>query len=209
VPPNLHDRWTGDVAGFQGPETIKASAFEEIVAAHSQPHRRYHGVGHLEALFALLDQHAQSVTAPLTLHFAVWWHDVVYEPTASDNEARSAALARARLNEFGADPAIVDSVEALILATRNHWQAPAMGDGDYFLDGDIAILGAPTDIYDRYAADVRVEYSFAPDPLYRAGRSKFLSQAIVIEPLFRTTEFEKAYEETARANMRRELERLS
>lgn len=205
----LQERWTMDVAGLPGTDASKAAAFVEIIAGHSQAHRRYHGVAHLEALFTLLDQHATAVSAPLPLHFAVWWHDVVYEPQASDNEARSAALARERLTEFGASTALINTVEALILATRNHWDAPAMGDGDYFLDADIAILGAPQSVYDHYAADVRAEYSFAPEPLYRAGRSHFLAKAAQRTPLFRRPEFETAYGATARANMRRELASLT
>jgi predicted metal-dependent HD superfamily phosphohydrolase len=70
----------------------------------------------------------------------------VYEAKASDNDARSAALAQARLTELGATLDQVERVGALILATRNHWEAPDMGDGDYFLDVDIAILGAPPSI---------------------------------------------------------------
>ena len=204
--PALQDRWNIDVRDLPGAGAAKSSAFHEIIAAYSQPHRRYHGIGHLAALFALLDQHAQA--APLPLHFALWWHDIVYEPQASDNEARSAALARARLVDLGAGNAAIETVDRLILATRNHWDAPPMGDGDYFLDADIAILGAPPSVYDRYAHDVRAEYSFA-DPVYRAGRSRFLASAIQRQPLFRKPEFETAYAAMARANMRRELARLS
>src|SRR5690349_18119750 len=196
------------MAGLSGSDATKAAALDEIIAAHSQPHRRYHGVGHLEALFTLLDEHAKSVAEPLPLHFGVWWHDVVYEPQASDNEARSAALARVRLTELGAASDLIERVDMLILATRNHWEAPAMGDGDYFLDADIAILGAPPSLYDRYADDVRFEYSFAPDPMYRTGRSRFLSKAIERQCLFRKPEFEAAYGSAARENMRRELSRI-
>jgi len=204
----LQDRWNADVGVLPGSGAAKASAFDEIMAAHSQAHRRYHGVGHLEALFALLDEYALSVAEPLPLHFAVWWHDVVYEPKASDNEGRSAALARARLTEMGAAQDLIEPLDLLILATRNHWEGPTMGDGDYFLDADIAILGAPPSLYDQYAEDVRAEYSFAPEPMFRAGRSQFLSKAIERQPLFRRPEFEAAYGAAARENMRRELVRL-
>lgn len=139
----------------------------------------------------------------------MWWHDVVYDPHASDNEARSAELARARLTDLGAASDLIENVSKLILATRNHWESPTMGDGDYFLDADIAILGAPPDVYDRYAENVRAEYSFAPDALYRAGRSHFLTAAIDRQPLFRKQAFEAVYGAAARANMRRELVQLS
>ncbi len=134
---------------------------------------------------------------------------MVYEPQASDNEGSSAALARTRPTELGAGDELIECVDALIVATSNHWDAPAMGDGDYFLDADIAILGAQPGIYDRYADDIRAEYSFAPDLAYRAGRSHFLSKAIERQRLFRTAEFETSFGAMARANMRGELARLS
>jgi predicted metal-dependent HD superfamily phosphohydrolase len=204
----LQDRWTNDVAGLPGVGEAKAAAFANIVAAHGQPLRRYHGLGHLQALFALLDQHAQSVAERLPLHFAVWWHDAVYDPQASDNEGRSAALAKAELKALGAADDLITQVVQLILATSHHWDSPAMGDGDYFLDADIAILGASPSAYDRYADDVRAEYAFAPDAAFRAGRARFLSNAMARPRLFRTPAFEAAYTDAARDNMRRELGRL-
>jgi predicted metal-dependent HD superfamily phosphohydrolase len=83
-----------------------------------------------------------------------------------------------------------------------------MDEGDVFLDADIAILGTPPEIYDQYAANMRFEYAFAPDDAYRMGRSHFLSNAMTRAPIFRTAEFEAAYGDAARANMRREFERL-
>lgn len=207
--PSLEDRWKIDVDGLPGSPAAKAAAFDEIITAHSEHKRRYHGVGHLEALFTLLDTYAFAVSEPLSLHFAVWWHDIVYDPAAHDNEARSAALAHARLTGLGAAVQLIERIETLILATRNHWDAPPMGDGDYFLDADIAVLGAPPAVYDQYSEDVRAEYSLIPGPIYRAGRSQFLSQAVARVKLFRTPEFESAFGAAARLNLHRELARLA
>jgi len=204
---DLQQRWRIDVASLLAPQAEKDAAFAEILARHTEPHRRYHGLPHLAALFALLDAHAPS--APLSSRLAVWYHDAIYDPRAADNEAQSATLAREHLRGLGADQACIDETVALIEATRDHWSGPSLGAGDYFLDADIAILGAPPHLYDRYAADVRAEYAWAPDELYRAGRVRFLDGARARARIFRTDAFEHAFAAAARDNMRRERATLA
>jgi predicted metal-dependent HD superfamily phosphohydrolase len=64
-------------------------------------------------------------------------------------------------------------------------------------------------VYDRYVADVRVEYAWAPEPAWRTGRSTFLQSALTRSRLFRTDAFETSYGQQARLNMNRELESMS
>lgn len=203
----LRRRWDDHVAFLNADPAAKAAAFDEIIANHREPHRAYHGVGHLQALFDLLERFAPERSPPL--NFAVWWHDVIYSPIGGDNEERSADLAEIRLRSLGAEQQIRDAVRDLILATKNHWLGPSMGEGDMFLDADIAILGAPAETYDQYTKDVRHEYSVAPDELFRAGRLKFVASAMTRRPMFRTSVFEAAFGERARANLTREYYRLS
>lgn len=200
-------RWDNHVAFLNADSAAKAAAFDEIIANHSEPHRAYHGVGHLHALFDLLDRFAPDRSA--ALNFAVWWHDVVYSPLGGDNEERSASLAVNRLHSLGADQHLGNTVRDLILATKNHWLGPSRGEGDLFLDADIAILGAAAETYDQYTRDVRHEYSAAPDELFRAGRLKFVASAMARRPMFRTVVFEEAFGERARANLTREYARLN
>ena len=72
-----------------------------LEAAYAQPHRRYHTRAHIEQCLALLDQVPDLTdTERQILTYAIWWHDAVYDPTASDNEARSAQMAKADLRDF-------------------------------------------------------------------------------------------------------------
>lgn len=48
-------------------------------------------------------------------------------------------------------------------------------DKHYFLDIDMAILGAPADEYNSHAKQVREEYSFLPDDVYKNLRLKVSS----------------------------------
>lgn len=202
----LESEWRLDVARFSSLEADEI--FGAIVACHSEPQRRYHGLSHLSALLGLLAQHAGHLSPGSPPRLALWWHDAIYDPTAKDNEEKSAILARDDLARLGAPATLTSEVETIILATKNHWAGGSTGDGDYFLDADIAILGAPPSIYDAYTAGVRQEYSWAPDDAFRAGRSAFLSKALTWPRLFRTDIFETIYASQARANMQRELTSL-
>jgi predicted metal-dependent HD superfamily phosphohydrolase len=208
MPHDLSAQWQADTSNFPGPPSVRDAAFAELLTRYGEPHRAYHATSHLQALFPLLQEHTP-VPPSLANRLAIWWHDAIYDPQSGDNEARSAELARAHLGAIGADPTLIDQVETLILATKNHWQGPSLGEGDAFLDADIAILGAPEPVYDRYAAAVRHEFAFAPDPLFRAGRMQFLHHALSQPRLFRTNAFATAFEAPARRNLRRELDGLS
>jgi len=183
--------------------------FNNIIARHGEPQRRYHGISHLTALLDLLAKHAPHLEAGSAPRLALWWHDAIYDPTAKDNEERSAELARGHLKHLGAPTELIEETAAIILMTKNHWAGGSAGDGDYFLDADIAILGAPPDTYDAYAAGVRQEYSWVPDEAFCAGRSAFLTSALTWPRLFRTDTFETAYAAQARANMQRERTMLT
>lgn len=201
----LRRQWSLDVAALGLSALAADKVLSDILARHSETHRRYHGLRHLAALLDLLSAHAPHLPPGSAARLAVWWHDLVYDPKSPANEENSADIARQRLEAMGAAPALIEETCRLILMTKNHWDGPSAADGDYFLDADIAILGASPDVYDAYAANVRQEYAFAPDDLYRAGRAKFLNSALARPRLFRTAAFESTYAAQARANMQREL----
>lgn len=203
----LESEWRKDAARFSASEAPQI--FNNLIACHSEPQRHYHGLRHLTALLDLITKHTPQIPPGSPNRLAVWWHDAVYDPTAKDNEEQSAILARSDLAKLGASSALIEDVATIILATKNHWAGPSLGEHDLFLDADIAILGAPPDIYDAYTAAVRKEYAWASGDAFRAGRSAFLTQALTWPRLFRTGTFEATYAAQARANMQRELATLS
>ncbi len=199
----LKARWHAqmDQLGWAAGDTEIAG----ILSAYSEPHRRYHGLSHLIDIFERLDALLGTLTEPARVWMAAWYHDIVYDTHRKDNEARSAARASAELPGLGADSGLVGRVDALIRATADHQKGGQDADDALFLDVDYSILGAPDDVYDRYAEGVRDEYGWAPGLLYRQGRRAFLKDAQAAERTFLTDQFEAEFGETARANMRREF----
>jgi predicted metal-dependent HD superfamily phosphohydrolase len=133
---------------------------------------------------------------------------VIYDPTASDNEAASAVLARAVLPRLGVDDATVTEVARLVELTKTHDPAGADTEGAALIDADLSILGAEAGAYDAYAVAVRAEYGHVPEDLWRAGRASVLSSFLQRPHLFHTAAGRDRWEDRARVNLRRELHAL-
>lgn len=202
----LRDRWARQIR--QRGWTAGETQIDGIIAAYSEAHRHYHGLSHLACIFDALDHWEAELQTPQRCWMAAWYHDIIYDPKGAENEALSAERAAVELPRLGAPAALVDDVRSLILATADHQSGGRDRDDALFLDIDFSILGAPDEIYDTYAKQIREEYSWAPEDLYREGRAKFLDTAQARERTFVTDEFETRYGARARANMRRELSRL-
>jgi predicted metal-dependent HD superfamily phosphohydrolase len=177
---------------------------DELMAAYTAPGRHYHDLTHVEhclaALAAVADLEASEHEI---LTEAIWWHDLVYDPTRSDNEEQSARLAEARL-----PPGLGPEVGRLIRLTSTHQVAPEDRLGAILISIDLCILGAEPARYDAYAAAIRKEYSHVADGDYRVGRAKVLSQFAARPVLFPDAGFAARYDRQARDNLARELASL-
>jgi predicted metal-dependent HD superfamily phosphohydrolase len=164
----------------------------------SEPHRHYHTVEHLDECLAWLD----AVGGSDELVIALYFHDAIYDPTRSDNEAASAALFTSLA--IGVDQAVVARVSALILSTAKH-----TGDGEAALlaDIDLAILGASPARYDRFERDVRREYARFDDAQRRTGRARVLRGFLERMSIYQTSSFQHL-EPQARRNLARACARL-
>ncbi|MBO1077463.1 hypothetical protein [Roseomonas haemaphysalidis] len=174
--------------------------------------RAYHGWPHVQALLALWHRHRAALRDPEAVRLAILYHDAVYDPRRDDNEAASAALLRA--SEAGrVPPARLDAAEALVLATARHMAPDSLpeavaADARYFLDMDLAILGASPEAFAAYDAAIRTEYAHVPEADYRAGRAGVLRRLLARNPLYLTEAFRATHDAAARRNLSAALARL-
>ncbi len=184
---------------------------DRLLARHGEPQRSYHTAEHVEALLDALDSLLPEVGPTEVL--AAMFHDAIYDPTSSTNEADSAALAVCELTPFGIDDAVVDAVRMLVDATAGHDPRQVTGAGEAvvgaFLDADLSILGSSADVYDAYARAIRIEYSHVSEADFRAGRAAILSTFLERDRLYFTDGAHELWDERARANLARELARLT
>lgn len=175
---------------------------EDLIARYAAPQRHYHTTQHLAELFALWPLVASDAEHPAEVELAIWYHDAVYDATRSDNEVRSAELATAAMQEAGVPVESRERVESLIMATR-HEAVPTGRDARILVDLDLAILGARAERFDEYEAQVRAEYAFVPDVLFRRGRAAVLAGFAEREHIYVTPVLHDRLEEAARANLGR------
>jgi predicted metal-dependent HD superfamily phosphohydrolase len=178
---------------------------EDLIAAYAAPNRHYHDLAHIEdCLDKLARVEGLSAAERAILEAAIWWHDVVYDPTRSDNEELSARLAEQHLSAE-----MRQEVGRLIRLTRTHQVEPADKLGAILISIDLSILAAEPARYDAYAASIRKEFAHVPDVAYRAGRSDVLRRFAARPVIFPDAAFAHAYDQKARHNLARELATLS
>lgn len=192
--------------------SILASHRAALRARYGEPHRHHHGLPHVEAMLAGLRDLDGAVVHPAAVEVAIWYHDAVYDPARTDNEARSAALLRAELDGL-AHPDLVEGADLLVRLTAGH-HLPAdlaprwRGDAALFLDLDLAVLGASAEVYDAYEAGIAAEHEPVHGPAYRPGRAAFLESLLARPRLYHSERFHGALDASARANLRRALSGL-
>lgn len=167
--------------------------------------RRYHNLRHLEHCLTEFDAAAAEITQPDRVETAIWFHDVVYQPAAGDNEAQSAELFR-EAAQGAADASFVAAVIELILVTT-HKQMPADRDQQFLCDIDLASFGAPWEIYLQDSTGLREE-STCGNRDYNFRQRAFLQRLLDRPRIFFTDFFYMRYESRARANIQRYMSML-
>jgi len=142
---------------------------------------------------------------------AVLYHDAVYDPRSGMNERYSADLMAAECAGL-LGPECLSAADAMIRATEGHAMpegasGPHAEDMALFLDADLSILGAAPDAFNAYEAAIRREYAHVPEADFRTGRAAVLQGFLDRPALYFSAPFRAAYEDRARDNLRRSLQR--
>lgn len=195
----LRARWIGlcDCIGVKDP----AHTFGELEVRYNEPHRAYHNLTHIAECLQWHDHFARDFNDAATAEYALWMHDVIYEPLSKDNEEQSAEYAIAVL---GQQDSRADMVRSMIRATR-HQPEPLPPDESLVADIDMLILAADQGRYDQYTAQVRSEYAVVKDEDFKKGRSAFLQSLLARPKIYRIPTMREQFEQHARNNITREL----
>ena len=170
--------------------------------------RAYHNVRHLEECLGHLDDVRRRLRRPDEVEAAVWFHDVIYDPHAADNEERSADLADRLLGPAGVPTEYLAEIRRLVLATGHRGSPDPQDDASAITDIDLTILGAARDRFDEYEADIRREYAFVPDDQFRRRRREILESFMARPAIYATPWFRERYEARARENLGRSIAAL-
>jgi predicted metal-dependent HD superfamily phosphohydrolase len=193
-----------DLARFW-PARLPVALRDDLLAAYASPGRGYHDLQHLTEVL----EHVEELTSPddpvrEAVLLAAWFHDAVYDGRGDDEE-RSAQLALASLGDTSPGP----EVARLVRLTATHRPAGDDHAGQVLCDADLGILAAAPARYASYTAGVRREHAHVPDADFAAGRAAILRDLLAKPTLFHTPTARSRWEHRARANVTREIERLT
>ncbi len=183
-----------------------ADVFAELARRYAEPHRHYHTAAHIKHCLGQLDLVRERLATPDAVEMALWFHDAIYDPHASDNEYQSAELFR-RCAQDVLPAAFTDDVYRLIMITR-HREMPMREDERHMVDVDLSSFGLEHDAFKRDSNNVRKEFSHLSDTEFVPRQCGFLQSLIDRPAIFATEFFRRRYERRARGNIARQLDVL-
>jgi predicted metal-dependent HD superfamily phosphohydrolase len=185
----------------------RASLFEELLACYCEPHRAYHTLRHLDECFEKLTEIEGEADRVGEIELALWFHDAIYDVRRGDNEAKSAEWARTVAIGAGVEREAGERIHRLVMCTV-HDAVPSGTDQRILVDVDLSILGAPAERFDEYETQIRAEYAWVPEEVFRVKRREVLAGFLVRPRIFATEAFFDRYETRARQNLAGSIARL-
>lgn len=180
-----------------------AALFARLDAYYREPHRHYHNGGHIDDCLARLDLAYAQVDGGVddadAVELALWFHDVIYQLGAPDNEQRSAEwFAAQAAGHLPVD--FIDRVAGYILDTT-HREAPAAPGAKWVVDADLSGIGMDGESFGRDGDKIRREFAHLSDAEFARGQAGFLRGLLARERIYYTDFFRDLCEARARRNI--------
>lgn len=187
-------------------DTRGAEVYTDLKNRYSEGHRRYHTPVHIAHCLKLFDLARDKMDEPDAVEMSIWFHDVIYDARAQDNEEKSANY----FIEVCADDVeqgFKSKVCDLIIVTM-HTHLPDSNDEKYMVDIDLSSFGLPWARFLKDSKAVREEYRHLSDREFYPAQKKFLQSLVSRKHFCFTKFFRDRHEKTARENIERYLENL-
>lgn len=170
----------------------------QLLVAYSEPQRAYHTLQHLDECLRTFDEAKAGglIAKPDLIEMALWFHDAVYDPKGSKSEALSAQMA---VETLGVGE-MTREVARLIMLTKSH--EPGEGPDDaWIIDIDLAIFAQSPERVLEYERQIRQEYDWVPEDVYREKRAEILAGFLKRERIYLTEWARERFETKARTNL--------
>ncbi len=172
----------------------------QLIECYSEPQRFYHTLVHIEHCLSLLDIVKPRLQNPEALELAIWFHDVVYQPGATDNEQLSADQFMS-LTSGVFDDSLRDTVSRHIMATLHVESDIENLDTKYMVDIDLSSFGLPWPEFIRDSDNLRQEMAHLTNEDYYRKQTVFQKTLIDRPRFFKSDYFYQRYETQARENL--------
>jgi predicted metal-dependent HD superfamily phosphohydrolase len=201
--------WFELIKKYNKNAVISRNLFQNILTHYNSQIRHYHNIMHICKMLKSAEKFRKTANYSDRLIFAIFYHDIIYNPLKSDNEEKSATLAEKELQKINFSDSKI--VSEMIIRTKNHFsraenESPEL---QLLLDLDLETLGSESEIYFINTQNIRKEYHIYPDLIFNKGRTTVLKKFLESESIYRTPFFKENYENQARINITEELKRLA
>lgn len=218
-PPTEHDvrsQFLQLAADLQSPPEASSKWANQIQLRYTEPQRHYHTLTHISSMLNLLPKYEDRINNLPAFKLAIFFHDIIYDPKAKDNELQSIECFRSFAMDIELAPKLVTIVVNFIERTITHTlstdttnlDAGTDADLRLFLDFDLEILSRDEIKYAEYATQIRNEYGHFSEKDYCAGRIGVLKSFLNRDRLYFSNQFYEHCEAQARGNIEREIEYL-
>jgi predicted metal-dependent HD superfamily phosphohydrolase len=185
---------------------------DRLTACYQEPQRHYHTLQHLAECISLLNSLPSQANHPpeqlAEIEIALWFHDAIYDVQSTDNERKSADWAVLELSKAGVSQEVANRIDGLIMVTKHDAQ-PQLASEQLLVDIDLSILGAAPNRFAQYDKQVRQEYAWVPEELYRTKRTAILQQFLDHTFIYNTLHFRDTREAQARLNLQTAIMNMS
>jgi len=181
--------------------------FAKLLESYSEPQRKYHTLQHLIECIQKFELVIDVTNSPREVEVALWFHDAIYDVKGHDNEALSAMWAKESLVAVSASTDEIDRIYNLIMVTQ-HTNVPHSLDEQTLVDIDLSILGERAERFKEYDTQVRQEYAWVPEEIYRVKRCEVLEMFLARPFIYSTAYFQNHFEVQARENLKYSIAQL-
>lgn len=176
-----------------------AAIHTRLIDSYSEPQRYYHTLVHIEHCLSLFDKISHKLQNAAAVELALWFHDVVYQPGAIDNEQLSADLFMTTTNGVFEDT-FRNTVYQLIMATIYDGSEVKDSDSKYLMDIDLSSFGRPWAEFIRDSDNLRLEMEGFSDHDYYQRQVRLQERLFGQPRFFKSDYFYSKYEAQARQN---------
>lgn len=142
----------------------------EVLLNYDEPHRFYHTTQHLLEVVSNLRKQGE---VDDDVFLAAVYHDAIYNPKASDNETQSANFFLEHAKHSSLTQTQKNTVEQLILDTKNH--IPSSDKSQQLITADLDILNQPFTKLIEYEHQIFKEFQYVDYSIYKPKRIEVLT----------------------------------
>lgn len=177
----------------------------EIYEMYTEPHRHYHNLNHIARMFQTAAE--QKIELSEMQIWAIWFHDIIYEVGANDNEERSAEVVGKRLEiDHGSGiffPKFVEEIKTIIRDTQD--EVPTIEESKVVVDLDLWDLAAERRYWLNRDLIEKEMLTKCTMKEWKEGRAKWLGMMLDRDRIYWSEYADEAMERRARCNMEAEF----